>query len=135
MLVLAFVAGCVSKNNAQLQARMAYLAGQQAAIAQAQQQAQGPTVRVQGQVKYPVIAWTEGMTLARALVSAQYASNTDPGAIIIRRAGQEIPINLQRFYAGDDYPVEAGDVIELVSPAPQINRSAPGYFNANPAVK
>lgn len=103
----------MSKSKAKLQQQNAYLAGQHEALAQAQQQAQFPTVRIIGPVKNPIVSWNEGMTLGRALFNAGTFSNTDPTAIVIHRGGQDFQIDLQRFYAGDDYPVVPGDVIEL----------------------
>lgn len=107
------LSGCMSKSKAKLQQERAYLAGQREAAAQAQQQAQYPTVHVIGPVRNPIVSWSEGMTLGRALYNAGCFSNADPTAIVIHRGGQDFDIDLQRFYAGDDYPVVPGDVIEL----------------------
>jgi hypothetical protein len=72
-MVLAAVllgAGCVSDRKAQMEARQAYLAGQQQA---AQSRENTFNVTVQGQVSNHVIPWTIDLTLARAIVQANYA--------------------------------------------------------------
>ncbi len=110
---VAALSGCVSKSEAELQAKAAYLSGQREAMVQSQQQAQSPTVRVIGPVKNPIVPWIQGMNLSKALFDAGCFSNFNPTSIAIHRPGQDMDIDLQRFYAGDDYPVLPGDVIEL----------------------
>ena len=89
LLAVAF-AGCVSKSKASAQARKAYIAGQQETMIRMQQmqtQGQGPSVTVNGEVRNHVVPWTEGMTLAKALVAADYLGAADPAQIIILRNG------------------------------------------------
>jgi hypothetical protein len=106
--------GCVSKSKANTMARMAYLSGQQAGFAQAlQQQAHGPSVNFIGQVQNPFVKWHEGLTLSQAIVLAVYTSANDPASIIIRRAGQSIPVDPKQLLNGQDVPLESGDVVEL----------------------
>jgi hypothetical protein len=115
-LLLPFVllaTGCVSKSKAEAQARMAYLAGQQAAYAQMQQQARNPSVTFVGPVQNPTVPWSEGLTLGRAIVTSVYSSPTDPANIVIRRHGQEILFDPKRLLRGEDFPLESGDIVEL----------------------
>ena len=94
LLLAAAFGGCVSKSKADAQARAAYLAGQQQAMMrmqQAQTQGQGPCVTVNGEVRNHVVPWTEGLTLAKALVAADYLGTADPGQIIIVHNGHRDP--------------------------------------------
>lgn len=112
--LIVLLTGCVSKSKAEAQARMAYLAGQQAAFMQMQQQqARGPSVTFIGPVQNPIVKWSEGLALSRAIVNAVYQAGTDPKNIVIRRNGQEIQFDPKRLLRGEDFPLEAGDIIEL----------------------
>jgi hypothetical protein len=111
------VSGCVSKSTAQAQARAAYFAGQRDAIAKMQQQhAEGGSVTFTGPVNNPVVPWTEGLTLAKAIVSAGYNSSTDPIAIVIHRNGEEIQIDPTRVLHGEDFPLLSGDRVQFYLP-------------------
>jgi hypothetical protein len=116
---LAFVltAGCVSQSKANDQARKAYLAGQQEALTRMQQmqtQGQGPCVTVNGDVRNHVVPYTEGMTLAKAILAADYYGATDPGQILILRNGIARRYDLQQLLSGKDIPVQPGDVVQLM---------------------
>ncbi|MCX6924983.1 MAG: hypothetical protein NT154_17475 [Verrucomicrobia bacterium] len=109
--------GCVSKSKAKAQARDAYLAGQQAGIAKMQQmqtQGQGPCVTINGEVRNRVVPWTEGMTLAKAIVAADYYGATDPGQILVLRNGVAFRIDPQQVLSGSDVPLQPGDVVQLM---------------------
>ena len=119
ILLFAAVAcgGCVSKSKAKAQAQAAYLAGQQQAVARMQQlqtQGQGPCVTVNGEVRNHVVPWTEGMTLARALVAADYLGTTDPAQIIILHEGIGRRIEPAQLLSGVDIPLHPGDVVHLL---------------------
>jgi hypothetical protein len=115
----AALTGCVSHSKSQAQARQAFLAGQRAALLQAQQQQaqsavpSSQTVTIVGSVRNPVVGWVAGLTLSRAIVYAGYNARTDPVHIIIHRTGQEIDFDPKRLLSGDDFPLEAGDVVEI----------------------
>jgi hypothetical protein len=110
----SLLAGCVWKSTAEANARMAYLAGQQAGFVQAQQQQfHGPSVRFIGAVQNPVVKWSEGLMLGQAIVKAVYSAPTDPKNIVIRRQGDVVQFDPKRLLNGEDYPLEAGDIIEL----------------------
>ena len=123
-LLLAFAfAGCVSKSKANAQARKAYIAGQQETMVRMQQiqtQGQGPCVTVNGDVRNHVVPWTEGMTLAKALVAADYLGAGDPAQVIILRNGIGKRVEPRKLLSGEDIPLQPGDVVHLVqqSPAP-----------------
>lgn len=104
--------GCTTKTKAELQAQRAFNAGQQQAIAQLQQQS--PTnIQVMGDVQNNNLAWTEGLTLAQAIVSAGYRGLREPQEIFIYRGGQAIAIEPKALLRGEDELLEPGDRIIL----------------------
>lgn len=108
--------GCAGNNKAQTQQQFqrAYLAGEEAARAQMQQQMQQnavPQVHFLGPFKNPVLIWSEGLTLAHALVQADYQSQATPLAITIYRGSEIIRIDPQRVLQGEDYPLAPGDTV------------------------
>jgi hypothetical protein len=112
VLVGLLAGGCVSKSKARLEAQKAYLAGQQAGIAR-MQQAQGPSVTVNGEVRNSIVPWTEGMTLMKAIATADYYGKTDPGSIIVVHNGIGRRYDPQQVLKGTDIPLEAGDMVHL----------------------
>ena len=119
-LVLATLpGGCVTKSQADMQARLAFMAGQQQALMQQQQRPQpppvyrGPGVIFMGAVRNPTVPWREGLTLTQAIVRAQYTGTGDPAAILIHRGGENITIEPRQLLNGQDVPLQVGDVIEL----------------------
>jgi hypothetical protein len=124
MLLVVALAGCVSKSTADARARAAFLAGQQQAGARMQQLQtlpQGPSVIVNGEVRNHIVPWTEGMTLASALVAADYYGATDPSLIYLVHNGKARILEPKQLLSGADVPLQAGDTVELVpqSPAPK----------------
>jgi hypothetical protein len=120
LLLALAVGGCVSKSKAQAQARTAYLAGQQEAMMrmqQAQMQGQGPCVTVNGEVRNHVVPWEEGMTLAKALLAADYFGTTDPGQIIIVHNGAATRVDPRLLLSGKDIPLQPGDIVQLMPQA------------------
>ena len=122
VLIFLFLAacGCANKAKQQVQIRRAYAAGEQAARAQmekAQQQQQQLTtdsqVRILARVRNPVLNWEPGLTLARAIVEAEYDNTRTPTAITIYRSNQQVSIDPQRLLDGEDYPLFAGDVVYI----------------------
>lgn len=78
-----------------------------------QQQPRGPTVTLVGPVNAPVVNWVEGLTLSQAILRAGYNSQEDPKNITIRRTTQVIQIDPNSLLHGQDFPLQAGDVIEF----------------------
>jgi hypothetical protein len=114
LLVLALaLSGCVTKSNAKAQARAAFIAGQQQALSQ-QVQRQTPTVLIRGEVKNQVIPWTEGLTLVNAILAAEYQGTRDPRQIVITRHGEAVRIDPRLLLRGEDRPLEAGDIVDIV---------------------
>lgn len=112
LLVLSLTtSGCVSRSTAKAQAQAAFAAGQQQ---QSLRQQQAPSVFVRGEVKNGVITWTEGLTLAQAIVAAEYTGLLNPRAIILTRQGQSYFIAPNHLVRGqEDRLLEPGDVVEL----------------------
>ena len=120
LLLATAVGGCVTKSKAEAQARAAYLAGQREATARMQQmqaQAQGPSITVNGEVRNHIVPWTEGMTLAKALVAADYLGTADPGQIIIVHNGIGNRVDPKELLSGVDVPLQPGDIVQFVPQA------------------
>jgi hypothetical protein len=124
LLVVLTACGCAGKKKQQAEVRRAYAAGQQSVrqMQQAQQpqmppqslqQPTDPLVRILGAVKNPILVWSDGLTLARALVESDYQKSTAPKAITIYRNNQPFTIDPQRVLEGDDYPLFPGDIVYI----------------------
>lgn len=72
-----------------------------------------PVVWVVGPVRWPVLDWRKGLTLAEAILMADYLPATDPSAIILHRGSIAIPIDLARLLDGEDWALLPGDRIEI----------------------
>ena len=67
-----------------------------------------------GNVKTPVIPWTDDLTLVKALILADYQGRGDPGQIVVIRKGQpSIYVSAEQLFNGYDLPLEAGDRIQI----------------------
>ena len=112
LAVLPLLSGCVTKAKAQADARNAFIAGQQEAVRHLQQN-QVPTVTIIGQVTTPTVAWSQDLTLAQALITASYTGRSDPSEIIIVRRGVAQRIDPKKLLAGEDIPLQPGDIIQI----------------------
>jgi hypothetical protein len=116
LLVLAssqVLTGCVSQSKAEAQAQAAFVAGQQQALARMQQApVAGEVVRINGQVRQPVLPWVPGMTLGSALLAADY-QGPDPVQIFIARAGRAIQVDPKELLQGRDVQLLPGDVVQI----------------------
>ena len=124
LVALAF-GGCVSKSKADKQARNAFMAGQQQAMMRtqmAQTQGQGPCVTVNGEVRNHVLPWTEGMTLAQAIVAAEYFGAKEPGQVIVVRNGVAFRYDTKQLLSGTDVPLQLGDILQLIQQPAQSTR-------------
>lgn len=104
--------GCVSKAKAKADAQAAYQAGRRDALAQLPQLL-GPVVNLVGPVANAYLPWTPEMTLAKAIVDAGYKGVREPAGIVIVRRGQGIRVDPKKLLAGEDVPLEAGDIVKL----------------------
>jgi len=112
ILVALLACGCVSKSKADTQARAAYLAGQRQALEMFHEaQLRGPSVTVVGEVMNSIIPWTEDLTLAKALVVANYKGATDPREILIERAGKATSYDPKKLLSGEDVVLQPNDVV------------------------
>ncbi len=108
-LVLFALPACKSKPSvAQQQAE--FFARQEALGLAPQRPA---TIFISGEVRHPVVEWTEGLTLSAALVQADYRGLRDPRAIMVTRQGRKHPVNPKALLRGEDVLLEAGDLVEL----------------------
>lgn len=104
-------AGCTSKAKARSKAQKAFLAGQNQAQQSKNREA---TITVVGQVRNPVVAWHEGITLIEAIDAAVYTGFNDPRLIRVVRGGEFLNVVPKDLLRGTvNPPLEAGDVIEI----------------------
>jgi hypothetical protein len=114
ILVLAFaVSGCTTTSQARMEARDAYLAGQNQLLRQQQAEAQMPSVTIVGPVQNPKVPWVVGLTLTQALATANYIGLQGPKEIVITRDGESATLDPNVLFNGAVVPLEAGDVVEL----------------------
>jgi hypothetical protein len=103
--------GCISKTDLKLKQQQAFIAGQQSAMMTMQQNAHN--VQVRGNVKNPTIPWTEGLTVSKAIIAAEYQGAHDPESIVVMRNGIGTEIKAADLLKGQDEPLQPGDLIEI----------------------
>jgi len=111
-ILLLTASGCETKSRARLEAQQAYVAGQQQALDQSRPKA--GIVTVKGQVRNSIIPWTEELTLAKAIVAADYTAYLAPRVIRVIRDGQTTEIKPSALLNREDMPLQPGDAIQLV---------------------
>lgn len=74
---------------------------------------QRTSVTVIGPVEDPKVQWTNGLTLARAILEAKYVGAGNPTAIFLTRQGHTTRINPQQLLTGHDVPLQPGDDITI----------------------
>jgi hypothetical protein len=111
-IIACALTGCETKREAHLQEQQAYVAGQQQALEQSKPKA--PVVTFAGHVNHPVIPWTEDLTLSKAILAADYTGYLRPRLIRVNRKGEITEIKTSALLDGQDMPLEAGDVVEVV---------------------
>ena len=109
---MVVVAGCTTKSKAKADANAAFMAGQQQGMRQAQE-LQRTAVRILGNVKNPLIEWTSSLTLAEAVIVAEYLGPRDPSDILVIRQGQILHFEPRRLLNGEDVPLLPGDTVEI----------------------
>ncbi|MDB6033324.1 MAG: hypothetical protein JWM16_3662 [Verrucomicrobiales bacterium] len=73
-----------------------------------------PAIFFTGDVKAQVVPWVEGITLAQALIAAQYTGFWDPHTITVTRNGIPYTVNVKKFLRGEENPeLEAGDNVQV----------------------
>jgi len=113
LLILIFataLAGCTTKSKSKKDARAAFMAGQNSAM---RAMPQGLTVSISGPVQNHVVQWTEELTLAKAIVIAEYQEQRNPREILIRRGGEEFRIHPNALLKGEDIPLQPRDEITI----------------------
>jgi hypothetical protein len=111
LALTVFIAGCTSKSRSQMQAQMAFLAGQNAALTQPP--ATGPGVTVTGAVQNNFVPWVAGLTLAQAIATANYVGADEPTQIILTHGGESVALDAKILLQGTVIPLEPGDAVEL----------------------
>jgi len=70
-------------------------------------------ITVVGAVQNSRITWTSGLTLAQAIIQADYRGTADPTEMILVRGGQSAVFPLRDLLQNGDVPLEPGDQIIL----------------------
>ena len=83
-----------------------------AAAQEAMRQAQ-MVVHVYGDVRNRVIPWSENLTLAAALVEADYIGRWDPLSVTVTRGRKVERFSASRLLSGADTFLEPGDRIDI----------------------
>lgn len=113
LLLMLAAGGCASRARSEARMQAAFAAGQQHAMTQLLEDRR-TSIRVIGTVRHPEIPWMEKLTLAEALVAAEYTSHRDPRQIVIIRRGERLPVDPQALLRGKDFLLAPGDTIELL---------------------
>ena len=111
VLLAIALTGCVTKSTAKAQAQQAYVAGQRQAFEHALQSKNSVTIL--GPVRNQLVPWTEDLSLVKALVAAEYYSRNNPTEILIVRQGRAIQVDVNQLLAGQDVPLQAGDLVNI----------------------
>lgn len=112
-VLAVFVVGCASRSKAQAKAAAAAFAAGQRQAFEEMAEARPVNIRVLGPVRHPEIEWADGLTLAEAIVAADYTMPGDPRAIYIIRQRERLFVDPKRLLRGEDVPLEPGDTIEI----------------------
>lgn len=113
LLVLASLTGCVSRSRERADLKSAFRAGEQKGEALAEAKRNG--ISFTGQVLVPIVPWTEGLTLADAIVAAHWTGLHDPRLIIVtNRNGERMELMPEEAVMAGELPLAPGDTIELV---------------------
>ena len=113
VLFFAIVSGgCISNSRDRTDEQAAYIAGQREAFASISA-AQRTSVVVIGPVQNPNVPWTDGLTLAQAIVAANYNGLGNPKEIILMRQGETTRIDPKDLLGGRDVPLQPGDTITI----------------------
>ena len=98
---------CTTESRARRDADAAFKAGQQSAQP-------AMVVIFRGFVRKTIVPWTKDLTLAEALLQAEYTGSWDPRSITVTRQGEVYRIDPKRLLRGQENPtLEAGDVVEV----------------------
>ena len=114
LLGVLFLEGCTSEVSAKRRANAAFLEGQAAGASQAgRSERSAAFVTVLGKVQRSTVQWEEGLTLARAIVTARYVGVRNPKSIMLRRGDETVTIPTGLLLQGGEDPLlMPGDVIE-----------------------
>lgn len=112
VLILLLAVGCTTRSKARANAREAYLAGQQQALA-GLTEARRVNIRFVGPLQHPEVVWSPGLTLLQAIAAAEYTDARDPNIVVIIRQRERINISPRDLLSGKDWELEPGDTVEI----------------------
>lgn len=113
LILTVSLSGCMSKSRAHREAQAAFFKGRESAR-QEQLALQQPVVHFQGFFKQTTIPWHENLTLAEAILEAEFTRNWQPQEIMVQRRGRTHRIPARDMLSGRNNPVlEPGDLVEI----------------------
>jgi len=109
MLMLALLAGCQSNSS------KSHGGGAPPPPPGTPELLQGPLITVRGEVRQPLVPWTEGIRLSDALAQAGYLGSSDPFWISVIRQGRQVNrVSPRRLLSGAEDPLLLpNDVVEI----------------------
>lgn len=111
--LLTLGAGCVTQKTAALREEEAFAQGAREGMVSAKEPSEDWII-VQGDVRNIAIPWKEDLTLAEAILQAEYTGRRDPRFLrIISADGEIINIDPKTLLYGEDYFLKKGDLIEI----------------------
>ena len=108
ILLAALLSGCKTKQQQQTGTPPPVYMPQGA-----QMQQQQLAVYIRGDVRNPVVPWSEDLTLARAILAAEYVGRFDPHTVHLIRGNRSQRFSAAMLLAGADTDLEPGDIIEI----------------------
>lgn len=113
ILILAVgLSGCITRSQSRADAEAAYKAGEHDAYARIAA-LQRTSVVVIGPVQNPEVQWTEGLTLAQAILATNYTGHGNPKEITLMRQGETTKIDPKDLLRGNDVPLQPGDTVMI----------------------
>jgi hypothetical protein len=103
--------GCTTRSKARAETAQAFRAGQQRGAMEVE--ARRNNISFTGPVLNPIVPWTEGLTLAQAILAAHWSGQGSPRLIVFTRDGDQVEIPTADLLNGMDFPLAPGDAVEL----------------------
>lgn len=108
LITVLATAGCKSKSIGRTPPPLYMDPAAQEAARRAQM-----IVHVRGAVRNGIIPWSEDLTLAGALVEADYIGRVQPLSVTVTRGRQVQRVSASRLLSGHDMFLEPGDVVDI----------------------
>lgn len=112
LCLAALTPGCTTRSKARAETAQAFRAGQQRGAMEAE--ARRNNIAFTGPVLNPIVPWTDGITLAQAILAAHWSAQGSPRLIVFTRGTDRLEIPTADLLNGMDFPLAPGDAVELL---------------------